>query len=288
MRRILQTIAALLLGGLVASVVGFFALLYASQGEIIFPGPSFGEDEVRRRAALAGATLFPLETADGQTLLGWHEDRGGSRALVYFHGNASTCDRGDEHRALLAELELDYWCIAYRGYPGSSGEASEQGLREDARALWKHVLATGVSPEHVALHGRSLGGGVAVGLAAEVDAAGLIIESSFRSVRLLAGRDYPLPIVDLLLRHPFDSEALVAGIDEPTLVLHGDLDETIPVDHGRWLASHLARATYVEVPGHGHNSGLLLRDATANGAYRDALAGWLPQAAPPPVENPEE
>ena len=56
-------------------------------------------------------------------------------------------------------------------------------LYRDGRAAWDYLTgARDVDPERIVIHGVSLGGAVAVNLATEVEAAGLIVQSSFTSV----------------------------------------------------------------------------------------------------------
>lgn len=42
------------------------------------------------------------------------------------------------------------------------------------------------------------------------------------------------------------------GIRRPTLVVHGELDDECPLDHGRWLADHVPGARWMPLPGVGH------------------------------------
>ncbi len=42
------------------------------------------------------------------------------------------------------------------------------------------------------------------------------------------------------------------GIRCPTLVVHGELDDECPLDHGRWLADHVPGARWLPLPGVGH------------------------------------
>jgi pimeloyl-ACP methyl ester carboxylesterase len=53
---------------------------------------------------------------------------------------------------------------------------------------------------------------------------------------------------------------MLAGIDVPTLVLHGRDDDDCPWQHGAWLADELPRARMVTVEAAGHG---LLAQATA-------------------------
>jgi pimeloyl-ACP methyl ester carboxylesterase len=56
----------------------------------------------------------------------------------------------------------------------------------------------------------------------------------------------------VLVRDPLDTLAAVGRFDGPVLVLHGEYDEIVPVDHGRALAAASARAQLHLLPC-GHN-----------------------------------
>jgi pimeloyl-ACP methyl ester carboxylesterase len=63
----------------------------------------------------------------------------------------------------------------------------------------------------------------------------------------------------------------VERIDARALVVHGDEDLIVPVENGRMLAARLRYATYVELPGKGHN--VMLEDPeTFNRIVLDFLA----------------
>ena len=85
------------------------------------------------------------------------------------------------------------------------------------------------------LLGRSLGGAVAVELAAEDGAAGLVLESTFTSVADMAAELYPWLPVRLLVRTRFDSLAKIKKYHGPVFVSHGDCDTIVPIAHGRRL-----------------------------------------------------
>ena len=57
---------------------------------------------------------------------------------------------------------------SYRGYGLSKGKPSQQGIQKDARAFLQHLLGrTDIDTKRIVLMGRSLGGAVAIHLAAE-------------------------------------------------------------------------------------------------------------------------
>jgi hypothetical protein len=225
-------------------------------------------------AAEVGARPLRVPTEDGELLYGWHRPARprpqAPAVVVYFHGNAEPVSGSMGLLRLSQRLNLDWVAVAWRGYPGSTGQPTEQGLRRDARAVHRYVIEElGFAPHQIVLHGRSLGGALAAGLAAEAPVGGLVLESTFSSLRAVAEARFPWFPVGRLLRHPFPTDRLVDRIDVPTLVLHGDQDRVVPVGHGRWLASQIRGAHYVEVAGAGHDRLLPLVDAEARDAWTE-------------------
>jgi 3-oxoadipate enol-lactonase len=71
--------------------------------------------------------------------------------------------------------------------------------------------------------------------------------------------------------------APVEQIGVPTLVVHGDADNVVPVSNGRALARRIPQAELVELPGRGHLA--LMEDPTRfNAAVINFLERDLPQA----------
>lgn len=216
-------------------------------------------DRVARRV---GAEQLGIPTADGQTLYGWHRAASSSRPkrlVVYFHGNASSLLALLELQTLLLGAQWDFLGIHYRGYPGSTGVPSEAGLHQDALATWRWAVEQmEVSPARIVIHGRSLGGGVAVQLAAKVDPAALVLESTFTSLVELAKEHFPWLPTGALLEHRFMTRDFAAKISCPVLVAHGRADSLIDVKHGRELARLFEAEEYIEVPRIDHNEPLLV------------------------------
>ncbi len=257
--------------------VGVGAAMWGWQELLIFPAPTLDPAVLDEIAARTGAETLELEAADGTSLYGWHRPAGGERAVLFFHGNAETvADRVPLHD-FLAEQGWDVVLVAYRGYPGSDGTPSEEGLALDARAVWDYVTGEeglALPASQVVIHGKSLGGGVSALLAEQVHPAALVMESTFLSISEVARARFPVYPVDQLLKHPFDTRSRAPKITCPTLVIHADRDQTIPVSHGRALAKLFPDARYVEVAGLGHGETLMLSDPQARSAYL-ALLGQV-------------
>ena len=249
------------------------------QRRMVFPGPEGVSvsllGEVARKV---GATELRIATEDGETLYGWHRAAvwsGPRRVVLYFHGNASSLLAQIELQNLLLSEGWDFIGIHYRGYPGSSGVPSETGLHRDAMAAWRWVTdELGTAPNRVAIHGRSLGGGVAVQLAAKVSPGALVMESTFTSLVELAKEHYPFLPIGSVLRHRFMTREFAEKVSCPVLVAHGRADTLIDVHHGKELARLFEADEYIEVPRMNHNDVLLVGTLAAR--YLEFLEAAVP------------
>jgi fermentation-respiration switch protein FrsA (DUF1100 family) len=158
----------------------------------------------------------------------------------------------------------------YRGYGHSTGRPSEEGLYRDAMSAWEHLVTrTDTAGVPRLLFGRSLGGAVAIELATRVKADGLIIESTFTSIRTLARLIFPVPLPELPVN--YDSLSKIGRIAMPLLVIHGERDELIPVADGQALFQAAAEPkAWFAIPGAGHNDTYL----TGGQAYFQRLADF--------------
>ncbi|MDH3625937.1 MAG: alpha/beta hydrolase [Myxococcales bacterium] len=272
-RGIVGLVAIVALGGV---AMGLFSQF---QRSMVFPGPQGVSTELLRRvAAQIGATELRIQTEDGETLYGWHRASAAAtprRVLLYFHGNASSVlGQLDLQDRLLAN-GWDFVGIHYRGYPGSTGVASEAGVHLDAAAVWKWITdELGTPASRVVVHGRSLGGGVAVQLAARVTPAGLVMESTFTSAVDLGREHFGWLPVGVLLEHRFMTRDFANKVRCPVLIAHGGGDSIIDVRHGRELAKLFANADYIEAPRRDHN------DVLFEGIYADRYIAFLDALVP--------
>ncbi|MEZ5397905.1 MAG: alpha/beta hydrolase [Bryobacterales bacterium] len=265
------------LGG--ATYLALGVALYALQDRLVFPAPG-GIDRASLDAAAGevGARPVDLVAADGTPLYAWHLVSRGERLVLMLTGNGETVASYVPLYRLLNRNGWDVLVLAYRGYPGSGGAPSEAGLGMDAQAAWDWAVAR-YRPERVVVHGRSLGGGVAAMLVAgEANPAGLVLESTFTSVRDLAKRTAPLYPVDLLLRSPFDTRSRAPGLGVPVLLMHSSDDRVIPPDlGGRSLQHVIAEVQYEEVAGLSHQQCLPLADPKLRKVYLGFLESRVPR-----------
>lgn len=186
---------------------------------------------------------FPCEdawftAADGTELHGWYAPHEHPRAVVlYCHGNGGNVAHwADYLYNLHSQAGVSVLLFDYRGYGRSAGRPSEAGLLLDARAARQWLAErAGIPEKEIVLLGRSLGGGVAVDLAAADGARALVLESTFTSLPDVGAYHYPLLPVRLLMRNRFDSIHKIANYHGPLLQSHGTADTIVPYKIGRRL-----------------------------------------------------
>lgn len=215
-----------------------------------------------------------FEAADGTRLHGWYVPHDRPRAAVlYCHGNAGNiAHRAQVLRVLNGEIGVSVLIFDYRGYGRSEGEPNEAGVLADARAARAWLAQrTAVAQSEIVLMGRSLGGGVAVDLAAADGARALVLESTFTSIPDVGRAAYPWLPVRALMQTSLDSAAKIDKYGGPLLQSHGDADTIIPYKLGRRLYDAANEPKqFITIPGGKHN------DPQTPEYYR-ALAAFLDQ-----------
>jgi uncharacterized protein len=205
-----------------------------------------------------GVEAVRIETEDGERLVAWWRAppriQSGERAPVflYFDGNAGRPETWEDRWRRIAEGGAGFLAVCYRGYSGSTGTPTEEGLRRDARAGYDWLIARGFTPDDIVIHGFSLGSGVAVRLASERPARALILEAPFTGVDDVAAEKFS-PLARLLIADSFRSRDVIGAVAMPILIAHGDRDSVVPFAQGERLYA-LAREPkrFVRMPGSDH------------------------------------
>ena len=208
----------------------------------------------------------PYEELDLGRLHGWWVPATAPRIgqMLLFHGNAGNIGDRVAHIALLATAGFDVLAFDYAGYGRSSGRPSERATYEDARAAHDAL-----GPGRTFYLGESLGGAVALELAIERPPAGLVLQSSFTSVRHMARLHYPF-VPRALVPDAYPSLERIRRLRAPLLVLHGSRDEIVPLMDGEELYDAAPGPKRMQVFDAGHNDVL----ARAGSAWIRAIAGW--------------
>lgn len=234
--------------------LGGVGVLYFKQRGMLFPIPPVG----RTAPAAAG---FPeaeervLTTADGEKVIVWHVPaRPGRPVILFFPGNGDfLAGRVSRFKGITSD-GTGLVALSYRGYAGSTGSPSEEGLLLDGAAAYAFTAAR-YDPSRIVAWGFSLGTGVAVAITSEHPVGKLILEAPYTSTVDVAASLFPIVPVSLLMRDPFHSDRRIAGVAVPLLVMHGDADPAINIAFGeRLFAMAREPKQFVRFRGGGHDN----------------------------------
>jgi len=215
----------------------------------------------------------------------WPAEAANAPAVLYLHGARWNLTGQTRRIEQLHRFGFSVFAIDYRGFGKSDGDLpSESSVYEDAQAAWRWVGERQPDPARRFIYGHSLGGAVAIDLAASLSAdgepaGGLLAESTFTNLADIAAAltSEWLP-TKLILSQKFDSVDKITRVKMPVLIVHGTSDHMVP--------SRFSEALYQAAPapkklllvdGASHNNAMIVGEE----AYRQALADLfhLPEIA---------
>jgi len=156
------------------------------------------------------------------------------------------------------QFKVNVLAVEYPGYGLLSGlQPSEQGVYEVALTAFRYLFdEVKVRYSQIVLFGRSLGSGPAVHLAAQYPVGGLILVSAFSSIRG-AVQSIAGSFLAWGVKEHFPNLQLISNVSCSTLIIHGESDGLIPVEHSLRLFKRCrARKLLATPPTMDHNSNL--------------------------------
>jgi len=182
--------------------------------------------------------------------------------ILFFHGNGEIASDYQAIGPIYNQLGLNLFVADYRGYGRSGGQPTLTNMIKDAHPIFegfKRILKDGGFSGSLFIMGRSLGSASAMELASHYQnqLKGLIIESGFSNVfNLLQYLGFPLKSIGVSVpRTPYSLE-LIRKIFIPSLVMHGEYDQIVPLEEGKNLYKTLGAddKRLVIIPGVDHNT----------------------------------
>jgi hypothetical protein len=162
-------------------------------------------------------------------------------SVLYFHGGSEISIVSNTLATHLMENGINFFMTDYRGYGLSDGTPTMKNLFQDCHRLFdffkQTLIKEGYNPA-IFVMGRSLGSMAAVEVAFhhQKELRGLIVESgtaqNFKAVWQAAADPAAL---DELVKAKFYNKDKIKEINIPTLIIHGEADNLIPVQIGRAL-----------------------------------------------------
>jgi len=206
-----------------------------------------------------------IETLDGEKIHTWlilHKNSTKVPTLIYFHGNAGNMGfRLKNAMSMFAKSGVNVLMMDYRGYGKSTGHPTEAGLNLDGDAVIQYALSHHkLQGSPIVCFGRSLGGSVAVSLAAAwpAEVRAVVLENTYTSISDMVDRLMPIlsPLKSYLLNIKWESDKKIKLLSQPIFFISGDRDELVPTSHMvklHELASKSRLPVFFSVQGGTHN-----------------------------------
>ena len=239
-------------------------------------------------------------SADGVPLAAWFvppTEAANGAALIYVHGFGGNRGALLEQVAAMHTAGYGALLLDMRNH-GESGDAiSTWGYAEanDLLAAYNYLLTRPeVDPARIGLVGKSMGGAAAALAAAQLpDLAVLVLQSTYSSFEENVPNIMPsiaraprffAPFVfnrmDAATAEPLTeirTAEIVAGLDVPLLVVHGEQDRLVPLAQGQTIFTAASGPKMIyTVPGAGHLDIFTVDPATFTAQMQLFLPQYLP------------
>lgn len=182
--------------------------------------------------------------------------------ILYFHGNGETVAGQEWLAPFYNQRGINLFAADFRGYGSSDGYPTISTLVSDAHIIFKRfieIIGEEGFRKSVFVMGRSLGSLPAVEIAFSYsdEINGLIIESGTANNFPYLYHQIGLSEDDPLLKEDcaFRNKMKIRQVQAPCLVIHGEVDELIPVKEGKELYENSTAQDkrLLVIPGAGHN-----------------------------------
>ena len=226
--------------GIPVLLLSIMGSAYFFQDYLIFrPNSYFRKPE---EVGMKNIKLITVKTEDGEILNAWFKapESVNEKVFLYFHGNSRSLARNTAIISNLIHHNSSILAIDYRGYGGSTGYPSIEGIYADARAAVRYLKENDITMDRVVVVGYSLGTAPAARTAATESIAGIIFISPYSTIEDVSHYYLPFAPVKRLLKHNFDAVADARKITAPTLVMHGTYDWLVPYRFGVKLFENIA------------------------------------------------
>jgi hypothetical protein len=235
---------------------------------------------------IAGTEEYDVELPNGHRVHMWHiaqpKNAAAAPTVLYLHGARWNMNGSVFRIARWHELGFNVLAVDYRGFGKSTDLLpSEESATEDTRLAFEELKRRQPEPSRRYLYGHSLGGALAIDLAARElkenpnAVAGVVIESTFTSIPdVVRGTKWGwVPGIGLAVTQPFDSMSKIRELRAPLLVLHGTADSVVPhtMADELYAAAGSSDKRLVKIEGGTHSGS----SRTGGSVYRGAVLDFV-------------
>ena len=213
----------------------------------------------------AAPERISVTTEDGLDLAGlyWPATNGSEDIILVLHGRRDNAGRMAGYVQRIAASGRGVLVASYRGFNDNPGSPTEAGVIEDARAFYRFAREQAGSAGDIYVFGHSLGGAVAIQLAAREELTGVITLATFSDL------DEAAPYFsEIFIPDSWASIVALSRVAEPILFIHGADDTYVEPAHSRRLyATSCSLAALAIIAGVRHRPNIRL--------IEPLLIGWI-------------
>ncbi|MEM1132316.1 MAG: alpha/beta hydrolase [Pseudomonadota bacterium] len=243
--------------GLLTILIAYMAftlLIWSLQRQMLYyPEAELLSSEMLAQTGFASVAI-PYDQDDTLTAYWKPASDSDQPVFLHLHGNAGNIAGRLPIYQILAEDGAAVLAVGYPGYGGNSGQPNEEAFYAAAEAHYSWLIAQGIAPQRIVIFGQSIGTGPAVWLAAQHQAAGLMLEAPYTGIDDIAAQRFPFLPARWLVKDRYRNIDRIGKIDMPLLWIHGRQDDLIPYSMGEELfAAAQAPKTAMTLDQAGHN-----------------------------------
>jgi pimeloyl-ACP methyl ester carboxylesterase len=192
-------------------------------------------------------------------------------SILYFHGNGETVGSHEWIAPLYIQKRINLFVADYRGYGSSNGKPTISNMITDTHPIFKgfqEIISREGFRDSVFVMGRSLGSipSIETALNYQDKIRGLVVESgsanNFRRLRDYVGDGGVETATGE--ENPFLNKVKIRRITKPTLIIHSEYDQIIPISEGKELHQNSGAEDkrILIIPGAGHNDIMMVAQET--------------------------
>ena len=192
-------------------------------------------------------------------------------SILYFHGNGETVATHEWIAPFYIQKGINLFVADFRGYGSSDGKPTISNMIADTHPIFRgfqEIIGIEGFRDSIFVMGRSLGSVPAIETALNYQdrIKGLIVESgaasNFRRLRDYMG-DSSVETASGE-ESPYLNKVKIRRITKPTLIIHSEYDQIIPVSEGKELYRNSGSRDkkILIIPGAGHNDIMVVDQGT--------------------------
>ncbi len=242
--------------------------------------PDHTGDMYPKQIAGCSVEAITIKMSDGNTIFCWYaHNPKADKTVLLSHGHSGDLSESADLVEKLLRAGASVFAYDYEGFGLSAGSADVTSACTDGVAVYDYLTKMRhVQPQKIVLFGESLGTGVTCQIAKLRPCNGIILQSPFISLMAIAReKDAWMRLYPSILfpRQRLDSLRVLATKHARLLIVHGALDDVVPVEHGIELYRRAEGPKQLIILPDGHHEDMPQVDATI---YDTSLKQFLSAA----------